>query len=91
MKNGTSATRLDRLVSASLVGELRQLSHDLQVIGVESVKVKHPGLLWEAARRIENMEGVLRQMLEADLHDGNCASLDVATRRIRSLARRGLS
>lgn len=74
----------------SLVSELRQLSHDLQVTGVASVKEKHPALLWEAARRIENMEIVLRQMQNANLHDGNCESLELATKRIKNLANRGL-
>ncbi len=76
--------------TSSLVGDLRQLSHDLEVIGVSSIKGKHPAMLLEAARKIEAMESVLRQFAECDLNEGNCASLEVATARIRGTARRGL-
>lgn len=92
METTESATSVDRIVrTSSIVGDLRQLSHDLKVIGVESVKGKHPDILWEAARRLELMDDVLRQMRDANLHEGNCASLEVATRRIRTMANRGLS
>ena len=45
----------------------------------------------EAADRLERMEAALKQLSECNLHDGNCASFDVANRRIRNLALRALS
>lgn len=43
-----------------------------------------------ATRRIEALEAALRQLAENKLSDGNCASVDVAGRRVAAIARRAL-
>lgn len=43
------------------------------------------------AQAQEAMRAALEQLAECDLNEGNCASLDVANRRIRHLARTALS
>jgi len=40
-----------------------------------------------AAEHLERAHKVLREFADCHLHDGNCASLEVATARIRNLAR----
>lgn len=47
--------------------------------------------LAEIRARAERMERALRQFADCDLHDGNCASLEIASRRIRNLARTALA
>ena len=44
----------------------------------------------EAADRLERMERVLRQFSEVNLTNDNCASFEVANKRIRNLALEGL-
>lgn len=46
--------------------------------------------LSEAADEIERLREALRQFADCELHDGNCASLDVAAKRIRAIARAAL-
>lgn len=43
-----------------------------------------------AAAEIERLRAALRQFADCELHDGNCASLDVAAKRIRAIARAAL-
>lgn len=43
-------------------------------------------LLWA-----KEAERVLGQLAECDLHEGNCASLEIASKRIRNLARKVLA
>lgn len=76
--------------TCSLIGEMRQLVHDLTEVGVAAVKGKHPAMLWEAARRMEVMEDALRDLVAADLTHRNCASVEIAAERIRRLAKKGL-
>lgn len=45
----------------------------------------------DAAGRIEYFRSILQQFAECDLNDDNCASLEVASKRIRNLARRALA
>ena len=45
----------------------------------------------EAANRLEQMQTYLKMMSDCDLNDSNCASLDVASRRVRGIARMALS
>ena len=42
------------------------------------------------AKRIAELEAALEQLSKCDLNDSNCASLEVASRRIRTIARAAL-
>lgn len=41
-------------------------------------------------KRVKKMERALIRFSDCDLHDGNCASLEIASKRIRALARAAL-
>lgn len=43
-----------------------------------------------AADRLERMDFALRQIAECNLTEENCASLEVASKRVRAIANRGL-
>ena len=53
-------------------------------------RISGVGLIAEAANEIERLREALRQFADCELHDGNCASLDVAAKRIRAIARAAL-
>jgi hypothetical protein len=44
----------------------------------------------ECLRELQSLRAALRQFADCDLNEGNCASLEIATRRIRSVARAAL-
>lgn len=74
-----------------LIAELRQFANDLQGIPCDrAVKFKHPAILASAAETIARQQAALNALARCELNDGNCASLAVASARVRNVALVGL-
>src|SRR5690348_7780946 len=72
--------KLERELAAALEAKQDAWAH------YSELTAKH----MELEQRCAELEGALKQFAECDLHDGNCASLEVATRRVRNIARSAL-
>jgi hypothetical protein len=45
---------------------------------------------YEAAKRLEHMQAHLKMMADCDLNESNCSSLEVASKRVRNIAKMAL-